>query len=159
MYIENIWAYIGGSDDSLTLLDYLAEKPGDEISLGEIFSDFGLDKMNGGFRAPETPCVFVEPEGWEMEIHFAVDLLCNLAALVLECKVNGTVDLGELMDGVKGGRRIRLTASAEEHRVLEQTLTDFAAAPEEYEISEMMSGEELAEMAQACGTLRRELYP
>lgn len=47
MYIEKYWgSYIGGSDDSLTLLDYLIDKQKEEITLSEIFSDTGLDKLN-----------------------------------------------------------------------------------------------------------------
>lgn len=38
MFIEKYWGnYIGGTDDSLTLLDYLIDKQKDEISLSEIF--------------------------------------------------------------------------------------------------------------------------
>ena len=40
MYIEKYWGnYIGGTDDSLTLLDYLMDKQKSEISLSEIFAD------------------------------------------------------------------------------------------------------------------------
>ena len=51
MVIEKYWGnYIGGTDDSLTLLDYLAGKQKDEIPLREIFADTGLDKLNWNFR-------------------------------------------------------------------------------------------------------------
>ena len=45
MYItESYWGeYMGGTDDSLTLLEYLAAKRREEIPVGEIFADFGLD--------------------------------------------------------------------------------------------------------------------
>ena len=43
MYIEKYWGnYIGGTDDSLTLLEYLADKQKAEIPLSEIFEDTGL---------------------------------------------------------------------------------------------------------------------
>lgn len=49
MVIEKYWGnYIGGTDDSLTLLDYLAGKQKDEIPLREIFADTGLDKAELG---------------------------------------------------------------------------------------------------------------
>ena len=42
MYIEKYWGnYIGGTDDSLTLLDYLISKQKVEISLQEIFEEIG----------------------------------------------------------------------------------------------------------------------
>ena len=55
MYItEKYWGgLIGGSDDSLTLVEYLAGKGTDERSLREIFASFGLDKLEGGVRRPE----------------------------------------------------------------------------------------------------------
>lgn len=50
MYIEKYWGnYIGGTDDSLTLLEYLADKQKAEIPLSEIFEDTGLKKLNGDF--------------------------------------------------------------------------------------------------------------
>lgn len=57
MYIAgNYWNhYIGDTDDSLTLLDYLADKGKREISIKEIFSEIGLDKLNGDFRRSHTP--------------------------------------------------------------------------------------------------------
>ncbi|MDY2998007.1 MAG: imm68 putative immunity domain-containing protein [Faecalimonas sp.] len=40
MYIEKYWGnYIGGTDDSLTLLDYLIDKQKPEITLSEIFAE------------------------------------------------------------------------------------------------------------------------
>ena len=54
MYIEKYWdTYIGGSDDSLTLLEYLAGKEKETISLQEIFADSGLNQMNGEFQQTE----------------------------------------------------------------------------------------------------------
>lgn len=49
IYIANkYWNnYIGGTDDSLILVEHLAEKQKDKIPLGEILSDFGLDKLHG----------------------------------------------------------------------------------------------------------------
>ena len=48
MYIEKYWGnYVGGTDDSLTLLDYLADKQKSEIPLSEIFADTGLYSNNG----------------------------------------------------------------------------------------------------------------
>ena len=47
MYIKKYWYnYIGGTDDSLTLVDYLYDKGKTEIPLSEIFDDTGLSKLN-----------------------------------------------------------------------------------------------------------------
>ena len=65
MYItEKYWGnYIGDTDDSLTLEEYLTGKHKEELPVAEIFSDFGLDQLQGNFRQPEQPLVFVNEEG------------------------------------------------------------------------------------------------
>lgn len=164
MYIEKYWGdYIGGTDDSLTLTDYLKEKQREEISLGEIFSDTGLAGLHGNFREHEEPLVFQNSEGWEMEFYFAIDLITDLASLLLECKVNGSVCLYELAgedeeeaDAAAG--RICITATPDEHELIDQALKDFVAAPLAYDLSEMMPEEEMLEMAAVCEKLRKELY-
>ena len=46
MYIESYWgSYIGGTDDSLTLLSLLEDFEKDEIWLGEIFASTGLKAL------------------------------------------------------------------------------------------------------------------
>ena len=51
MYIKKYWYnYIGGTDDSLTLVDYLYDKGKTEIPLSEIFNDTGLSKLNWNFH-------------------------------------------------------------------------------------------------------------
>ena len=61
MYIaDKYWNnYIGDTDDSLTLVEYLADKRKEEISLAEIFSDLGLDKLNGNFCQHDEPLTAV----------------------------------------------------------------------------------------------------
>lgn len=162
MYIaEKYWDhYVGDSDDSLTLVEYLAEKRKPEIPLGEIFSDFGADKLHGNFRSPDIPLVFVNSEGWETEIHYAINLAADLAALLLECRASGSVDLRELFEGVNKTAlpAVRITATPEEDTLINQVLMDFAASPLAYDLSEMAPEEDMAEMAAICGALRKELY-
>lgn len=159
MYIaEKYWDdYIGGTDDSLTLVEYLAEKQKGEIPLQEIFSDFGLDKLQGDFREPEIPLVFENAEGFEIDIHYAIALITDLAAILLECKVNGRVDVQELAEFLPN-QSIRITATPEEHELINKALADFVADPLAYDLCEMVPNEEMLEMAAICEDLRKELY-
>ena len=161
MYITGkYWGnLIGDTDDSLTLMDYLSEKGKSEVDVREIFSDFGLDRLEGDFRAPEVPIVYTGEEGWETDIHFAVDLVTDLAALLLECKVSGSVDLGELGGGEASGP-LRITAGPEEHALVDRTLRDFAAQPLRYDpyLSELVPEEDMRALAALCAELREELY-
>lgn len=159
MYIEEkYWNnYIGDTDDSLTLVEYLAEKQKEEITVGEIFSDFGLDRLNGDFKSPDIPLAYTTPEGWEMPVYYAIDVITDVAALLLECKVSGHIDLREL-EGEAEVPVVRITASPEEHDLINRTLADFVSAPLAYDLSEMCSEEEMQEMAEICEALRKELY-
>lgn len=162
MYIEKYWGdYIGGTDDSLTLTDYLAMKRKKEITLEEIFSDFGADTLFGGFRRTDPPLVFADPEGWEMGIDCAIDLASDLAALLLECKVNGSVDLLELdetLDLDEEASVIRIAATGREYEQIGRILADFAASPMEYDISEVDTENAVRELADVCRELREELF-
>ncbi len=160
MYIKKYWGnYIGGTDDSLTFVAYLAEKQKKEIPLNEIFSDFGLDKLQGDFRKPDISLVFVDSQGWEKDISFAIDLITDIAALLLECKVNGYVNLLELDEDMEADMPdVCITVMPEEHKQIDKVLTDFIAAPLEYDLSEMMPKEDIIEMTTVCEELRKELY-
>lgn len=162
MYIANkYWNnYIGGTDDSLTLVEHLAEKQKDKIPLGEILSDFGLDKLHGDFRKSEDPLEFVCPEGWQKEIYYGIDLITDLAALLLECKVNGSVNLCELFEGdLKTiSPDVCITATKEEHELINNALMDFVSAPLSYDLSEMVPEDEMMQIAEICEELRKELY-
>lgn len=168
MYIENkYWNhYIGDTDDSLTLVEYLAGKQKEEITLGEIFSDTGLDQFGDNFRSQEEPLTVVlenvgSAEGeLYAEFYYAIDLITDLAALMLECKINGSVNLCELFgeDLETDAPDVRIVATSEEHKLVNRVLADFASSPLEYDLSEMCPEEDMLEMAQICGELRKELY-
>ena len=168
MYIaDRYWNnYIGDTDDSMTLVEYLADKHKEEISLGEIFSDTGLDKLNGDFHQHEEPLTVVlanrksDYDKPEVEFYYVIDLIADLAALLLECRVNGSVNLCELSgeDLDTPVPDIRITATLEEHELMKEVLADFASAPLAYDLAEMCPEEDMLEMAELCGELRNELY-
>lgn len=158
MYIEKYWGnYIGGTDDSLTLLQYLMETQQNEISLHEIFVDTGLDKLNWDFRKTDPVLDFKSKSGMECEFYYAIDLVTDLAALMLECHVNGSVSLGELWEDADG-HMIRITSSQEENNAMDKALADFAKDPLAYDLHEMVPDEDMQKMALVCENLRKELY-
>lgn len=158
MYIEKYWGnYIGGTDDSLTLLEYLIKKQKTEISLCEIFTDTGLDKLNWNFRKTEPMLVFKDKDGIECEFYYAIDLVTDLAALMLECHVNGSVSLGQIWEHVDG-HIIRITSTQEEKNAMNKALADFVKNPLTYDLREMVPDKDMQKMAQACESLRKELF-
>ena len=159
MYIKKYWGnFIGGSDDSLNLVAFLVDQKKEEIPLSEIFAKIGLDKQNWDFHQTVEYLEFTHSDGVEMDFHFAIDVVTDLAAILLECSVSGSVNLQDLDEYNTPARRIRITATAEEHDAMDKALADFAQNPLEYDLSEMMSEEEIREMARDVGALRKELY-
>lgn len=161
MYItEKYWNnYIGDTDDSMALVEHLEEKQKKELSFAELFADFGLDQLHGEFRETEIPLTYENADGWETDIKYAIDFLTDIAALLLECKVNGSVDLQELSGEESDGTQVvHITATRKEHEMLNQILKDFAMNPLAYDLSEMEPEENMMEMAGICEELRKELY-
>ena len=159
MYIKKYWdSFIGGSDDSLTLVEFLVDQKKEEIPLCEIFAKIGLDKQNWDFRQTVEYLEFTHSDGVEMDFHFAIDVVTDLAAILLECSVSGSVNLQDLDEYNTPARRIRITVTPEEHDAMNKALADFAQNPLEYDLSEMMDNEEIQEMARDVEALRKELY-
>ena len=159
MYIKKYWGnFSGGSDDSLNLVAFLEDQKKEEIPLGEIFAKIGLDKQNWDFRQTVEYLEFTHSNGVEMDFHFAIDVVTDLAAILLECSVSGSVNLQDLDEYNTPARRIRITATPEEHDAMNKALADFAQNPLEYDLSEMMDDEEIQEMARDVEALRKELY-
>ena len=159
MYIKKYWGnFIGGSDDSLNLVAFLEDQKKEEIPLSEIFAKIGLDKQNWDFRQTVEYLEFTHSDGVEMDFHFAIDVVTDLAAILLECSVSGSVNLQDLDEYNTPSRRIRITATPEEHDAMNKALADFAQNPLEYDLHEMMDDEEIQEMARDVEALRKELY-
>ena len=159
MYIKKYWGnFIGGSDDSLNLVAFLEDQKKEEIPLSEIFAKIGLDKQNWDFRQTVEYLEFTHSDGVEMDFHFAIDVVTDLAAILLECSISGSVNLQDLDEYNTPSRRIRITATPEEHDAMNKALADFAQNPLEYDLSEMMDDEEIQEMARDVEALRKELY-
>lgn len=158
MYIKEYWGnYIGDTDDSLNLIVYLADKKKKDISLSEIFTDLGLDHLNGVFTETTVPLAFTHSNGTCMDFHYAIDLITDLAALLLESKKSGHVNLHDLDEYDAPDVDVHITATPVEYDLMNKTLKDFAIAPLTYDLSEMVPEEDMKEMAELCDQLRQEL--
>jgi hypothetical protein len=159
LYIHKYWGnYIGNTDDSLNLLLVLEDQPHKTVTLGNILAEIGLDKLKGDYRQTATPLEYTHSDGLVIDFHFAIDVMTDLAALLLEMKVNGELDLRDLDGEDAPAQVIELTATVEENALINRTLLDFAAHPLEYDLHELVPVEDMQEMAQLCDELRQELY-
>ena len=158
MYITKYWGdFIGGSDDSLSLIEFLEGLNKEEITLKEICTGIGLDRQNMDFRQTVENLGFTNSIGLEIEFHFAIDIVTDLAAILLECKNSGHVNIGELYcNEDEQNRCIRIVATKEEYASIKVVLEDFVKDPKSYDLYEMI-GDDIIEMAEIVKELRKEL--
>lgn len=101
--------YIGGSDDSLSLVAFLEDQKKEEISNSEIFDKIGLYKLNWNFRQTVEYLGFTHSNSVETDFHFAIDVVIDLAAILLECIASGDINLHDLDEYDAPSRHIRIT--------------------------------------------------
>ena len=158
MYIAKYWGdFIGGSDDSLSLVEFLDGLNKEEITLKEIFTGIGLDRQNMDFRQTVENLGFTNSNGLEIDFNYAIDIVTDLAAILLECKISGYVNLRELYDNEDAQNRcIRIVATEEEYTDIKAALEDFVKNSKSYDLYEMI-GDDIIEMAEIVKELRKEL--
>ena len=159
MYIKKYWGdYIGGSDDSLSLLAFLEDQNKEEIALNEIFAKIGLEKLDLNFRQTTEYLGFLHSNGVETDFHFAIDVIVDIAAILLECKINKVVNLHDIDEYDVPSRNIRIIATTEELRSMDKALLDFTQNPLEYDLGEMIGEDDIKDMAAQVEEMRKELF-
>ena len=160
MYIAGrFWNnYIGDTDDSITLAEFLEDQKKEEIPLSEIFAKLGLDRQNGDYHKTVEFIEFKHSSGVEKDFHFAISVILDLAAILLECRVRGRVSLRDLNEYNMPSRSICITATEEEHAAMNKAIADFVADPLSYDIHELVPDGDMMELAKLASQLRAELY-
>ena len=158
MYITKYWGdFIGGSDDSLSLIEFLEDLNKEEITLKEIFTGIGLDRQNMDFRQTVENLGFTNSIGLEIDFHYAIDIVTDLAAILLECRITGHLNLRELYNNEDTQNRcIQVIATEKEYTAIKDALEDFVKNPKSYDLYEMI-GDDIIEMAEIVKELRKEL--
>ena len=158
MYITKYWGdFIGGSDDSLSLIEFLEGLNKEEITLKEICTGIGLDRQNMDFRQTVDNLGFTNSIGLEIEFYFAIDIVTDLAAILLECRITGHLNLRELYNNEDTQNRcIQVIATEKEYTAIKDALEDFVKNPKSYDLYEMI-GDDIIEMAEIVKELRKEL--
>ena len=158
MYISKYWGeFIGGSDDSLSLIEFLEDLNKEEITLKEIFTGIGLDRQNMDFRQTVENLGFINSIGLEIDFYYVIDIVTDLASILLECKNSGHVNIGELYGNEdEQNRCIRVVATEEEYTAIKVALEDFVKDPMSYDLYEMI-GDDIIEMAEIVKELRKDL--
>lgn len=100
---------------------------------------------------------YKDRNGMEHEVYFAIDLVTDLVALMLECQVNGSVSIGKLRNN-EDSPNVRILFTDEEKESMNKALADFVRNPLDYDLSEMVPDEGMRDMALECERIRKELY-
>ena len=109
------------------------------------------------FRQTVENLEFTNSIGLEIYFNYAIDIVTDLAAILLECKNNGHVNIGELYGNEdEQNRCIRVVATEEEYTAIKAALEDFVKDPKSYDLYEMI-GDDIIEMAEIVKELRKEL--
>ena len=158
MYISKYWGdFIGGSDDSLSLIEFLEDLNKEEITLKEIFTGIGLDRQNMDFRQTVENLGFTNSIGLEIDFNYAIDIVTDLAAILLECRITGHLNLRELYNNEDTQNRcIQVIATEKEYTAIKDALEDFVKNPKSYDLYEMI-GDDIIEMAEIVKELWKEL--
>lgn len=157
MYIDKWWYhFIGGTDDSLTLLDYFEETEDIEYPFGKLLKDFNINSNDLAFYRSSPIVFYTDNAGYEHDIYYVIDLIQDLSVLVLESYKNGTIKLSDLTK-IEHKKVFKISCNKEELELLVKILIDFAEAPLTYEIAEMVAENDMLEIAPQCAEITEEL--
>ena len=109
------------------------------------------------FRQTVKNLKFTNSIRLEIYFNYAIDIVTDLAAILLECENNGHVNIGELYGNEYEQKRcIRVVATEKEYTAIKDALEDFVKNPKSYDLYEMI-GDDIIEMAEIVKELRQEL--
>ncbi|KQN99901.1 imm68 putative immunity domain-containing protein [Paenibacillus sp. Leaf72] len=161
MYISKWWGdLIGGSDDSLALIDYLEQLDLTDVTLNQILKDLGFDILlsegdlknggNVGYDMKRANSIF------RVELDIACGALIDLSAIVLESLKSGYVDLHDL-DEARQPRKLYIDASEEKRNLLRDELNKFSRNPLSYDLAELVPPDDMRELAEKAKMIADEL--
>lgn len=165
MYIERWWGeYIGGTDDTCTLIDYFVNREFElgiptEINVKNIFQDFQLNNAREIKDLRQTKDIyFIREKGFFQDIGCVINLLMDITAIILECQKNGKVHLTDLAGGIMDKNAvISLKVEKEELTLLRGILDDFIHHPLSYDLAEFCPEDDMREIAKQCKEIITEL--
>lgn len=161
MYISKWWGdLIGGSDDSLTLIDYLEQLDLTDVTLNQILRDIGFDILlaegdlknggNIGFDRRSANGMF------RVELDIACSALIDLSAIVLESLKSGYVDLHDL-DEARQPHKLYIDASEETRSLLRDELNKFSRNPLSYDLAKLVPADDMRKLAEQAKMIADEL--
>ncbi len=161
MYIDKWWGdYLGGTDDTCTLLDYFKKDDVTEYPLSKIFKDFNINSnaQSVEFRDMST-CFYYEDGIHHANLDMVINMITDLSAILLECLKNKTVSLKALDEYTKDdeNKSISIIVTANEYNCLIAVVEDFVNSYMEYQLAEFCGEDDMKEIATHCNEICEEL--
>ena len=168
MHIDKWWKNVGGSDESLLLLDYFKANKQETYALKKVLEDLHLFESLGtnSLAGAEAYCYFdsiVNGRKVCCEFHFAIDAVINLCAILCESLYSGKVSINDLWENLFGRKSteedliFELLAEESDVRLLANEIKLLIENPQSYEITDMMLEDETPVWVDGCKELYNDL--
>lgn len=151
------------SDDTLTLFDYFKEKSATDYNLKTILTDLHLFDKLGQDQIHDGADLFyttVMPDGRQLTSDFdiAIDVVIDLSAILLETFRKGKITLKDLYKYEREDYpAFTIHVDKDDLDLLLNELKAFTTNPTHYNLAEMMSTDELMELAADCRNVYEEI--
>lgn len=163
MYISKWWGnMIGGSDDSLCLVDYFEYRAFSLVPLSTVLHELMLDQYLGKTTLQESKEMFfviTYPDGRSMEVDFdiSIDPVIDLCALLVEQIHSGSICTLDLVPSSKEPVTFKIALEKQPLKMLLDELTLFCREPLSYDLAEMVPEDHMMELAEMCQGIADEL--
>ncbi len=158
MFISKWWGNnIGGSDDSLLLMDYFGLKALNNFELKQIIKDIRLDtvQMQGSFQ--DGDLFFKVNDDFEPHFHMSTSVLTDLSAIVLESLNRKQVSIKDLDTNSKYDKTFTIQADKEDIISIKNSLDYFIDNANTFEIAGFMSKADFGNFIVDCQSISTEL--
>lgn len=159
MLIEKWWGnFIGGSDDSLLLLDYLASKSEEVLHLKEIMDEINLTKVLEDGNWEEGNLSWKVNKQFEPDFDLVADVVIDLATITLESLVNKNVAFKSLDKATKYHGYFSIQVDKDSLSLLIKGLEQFIGSSPHYSgLADVMDEGDLLILSSDCKEICSQL--
>jgi hypothetical protein len=165
VHIDGWWKNVGGSDDSLLLLDYFKANKQETYSLKKVLEDLHLYELLGtnSLTGAEACCYFdsvIDGRKVRCEFHFAIEAVINLCAILCESLYSKKVSMNDLLESLFSQKSteedftFELLAEENDIRLIANEIKLLIENLQSYEIIDMMLEDEIPVWVDGC----KEMY-
>lgn len=164
LFIKKLWGkkyskdnYIGGTEDTLLLIDYFGKQTESKLSLHKILFDIHLYILLEKGFVGNGDVYFTETEPHNTYFDTAINVVIDLSAILLENLKNSLVDMNLLDGDRKYSNKFTISTSQEDVRLLIKALDKFIVAPQDYELTEPLSEKSFQKLIADCKEISNSL--